>query len=87
MNELNRSVTLATIPQVNIDTYVATRQFLSRNSLKDYFKDHMNYLYRDASEAVNKKAFFHSMNFILPYFKFTLIQAADIDCGSNVSNN
>ena len=73
MNELNRSVTMATIPQVDIDVFVGARQFLSRQSLKEYFTEHMNYLFKDASDSINKKAYFHTMNYVLPYFKFTLI--------------
>ena len=47
----------------------------------------MDYLFIDASDSVTKKAYFHTKNYILPYFKFTLIQAANMDCGSVVSNN
>jgi len=46
----------------------------------------MNYLFRDASTEVVKKAYYHQQNHIIPYMKLTTLQAAEIECGSDVSN-
>jgi len=35
---------------------------------------------------VTKKAYFHQLNHIIPYIKLTTVQAAQIECGSDVSN-
>jgi len=47
----------------------------------------MNEAFSHASEQVESKDIFFTMNHILPYIKLTLLQGTEKECGSPVSNN
>lgn len=86
MNKFNRSVSLASLPQIDADILLTPKQFTTISELEDYLLVKMNYLFRDASPAIKKKAQFHRLNHIIPYIKLTNLQAQEIECGSDVSN-
>jgi hypothetical protein len=46
----------------------------------------MNYLFRGGSDVVVDKPYFYQQNHLFPYVKLITLQAAEIDCGSDVSN-
>lgn len=49
MFNFNKSVTLGTLPFIDIEKPVGAKQFLSRQEVDHYFLNDMNNLFRDAS--------------------------------------
>jgi len=48
----NKSVTLGTLPFIDVEKPVGAKQFLSRPELEHYFLVHMNKLFQDASSKI-----------------------------------
>ena len=67
------AVTQSLLPQIDIKKNLAAKQFVSKKELNDYFLNNMNYLFRDASDAIENKAYFHKFNHIIPFMKLTNI--------------
>lgn len=86
MNNFNLAVTQSLLPQIDTDKNLAPKQFISKKELNEYFLYNVDYLFKDASDQIENKAYFHKFNFIIPFFKLTNIQAKEIECGSDVSN-
>jgi hypothetical protein len=55
MYAFNKSVTLGTMPFIDVEKPVGSKQFLSRPELEHYFLQDMNKLFQDASSKVQKK--------------------------------
>ena len=50
MCAFNNAVSLASLPQIDLETFVAAKQFTNVDELEKYFLHNANYLFKGASE-------------------------------------
>ena len=87
MNMLSQSITASLFPDIDVDDFLAPKQFYSINDLNRYMMEDVNSMFMDASSALEEKGLFFSKNHLFPFMRFTTQRGQERECGSITSNN